>query len=84
MQYKVGDKIKIKSKEALIEEFGLDEEGDVLTQNPFILNGFGEGNMVEYCDRELTVSAVHSHAYEVEEDQDEWKWWFSHDVVEGE
>ena len=47
MEYKVGDRVRIKTWEKMAQEFGVDEDGDIRTSNTFYFNK----SMKQYCEK---------------------------------
>lgn len=47
MEYKVGDRVRIKTWEKMAQEFGVDEDGDIQTSNTFYFNK----SMKQYCEK---------------------------------
>ena len=73
MKYKVGDKVKVREWDDMVEEFGTDEDGDIDCNLCFVKD------MKEYCGKEMTVSSVLMSRvligyYTLEEDDMEWQW----------
>ena len=68
MKYKVGDKVKVREWDDMVEEFGTDEDGDIDCNLCFVKD------MKEYCGKEMTVSRVLTGHYVLEEDEGEFAW----------
>lgn len=68
MKYKVGDKVKVREWDDMVEEFGTDEDGDIGCNLCFIKY------MEKYCGEEMTVSRVLTGYYILEEDDEGWQW----------
>ena len=68
MRYKVGDKVKVREWDDMVEEFGTDEDGDIDCNFCFVKD------MKEYCGKEMTVSRVFTSYYVLEEDEGEFAW----------
>lgn len=68
MKYKVGDKVKVREWDDMVEEFGTDEDGDIDCNLYFV------EYMKKYCGKEMTVSRVLTGYYTLEEDDMEWQW----------
>lgn len=47
MEYKVGDRVRIKTWEKMAQEFGVDEDGDIRTSNTLYFNK----SMKQYCEK---------------------------------
>ena len=47
MEYKVGDRVRIKTWEKMAQEFGVDEDGNIRTSNTFYFNK----SMKQYCEK---------------------------------
>lgn len=47
MEYKVGDRVRIKTWEKMAQEFDVDEDGDIRTSNTFYFNK----SMKQYCEK---------------------------------
>lgn len=68
MRYKVGNKVKVREWDDMIEEFGTDEDGDIDCNLGFV------EYMKKYCGKEMTVSRVLTGYYTLEEDEGEFAW----------
>ena len=54
MEYKVGDRVRIKTWEKMAQEFGVDEDGDIRTSNTFYFNK----SMKQYCEKIYVIKNV--------------------------
>lgn len=71
--YKVGDKVKIKSWEQMVSEYGYDAENKLI--NVPTCNFVSE--MKPYCGKEMTIKEVHKNVhfyYLMYEDNGVWEW----------
>lgn len=68
MKYKVGDKVKVREWDDMVEEFGTDEDDDIDCNLCFVKD------MKEYCGKEMTISRVLTSHYVLEEDEGEFAW----------
>ena len=68
MNYKPGDKVKVRSWESMEEEFGISHDGDIRTKPTFV------SDMRKYCGKTVTVNRIDSEKYRIEEDEEEWCW----------
>ena len=68
MKYKVGDKVKVREWDDMVEEFGTDEDDDIDCNLCFVKD------MKEYCGKEMTISRVLTINYVLEEDEGEFAW----------
>ena len=60
---KVGDKVRIKEWDDMVEEYGLDTEGDIMVKCSFVQS------MSKFCGEVVTISkVVEDDLYEIEED----------------
>lgn len=60
MEYKVGDRVRIKTWEKMVEKFGVDEDGDIRTSNTFYFNK----SMKQYCEKIYVIkNANYSNGY---------------------
>lgn len=66
MKYKVGDKVRVKSKEWYDEN--QDTYGNVPIKNYFV------AGMSKWCGKEVTIDAVYDDSYRIKEDNNEWLW----------
>lgn len=66
MKYKVGDKVKVKSKEWYEENKG--EDGIVRIPHSFVKE------MSEWCGKEVTIYAIYGNTYKIENDENHWTW----------
>lgn len=66
MKYKVGDKVRVKSKEWYDEN--KDNYGNVSVKHYFT------EQMSEWCGKEVTIDAIFDDFYRIKDDKDEWNW----------
>ena len=68
MRYRVGDKVKVREWDDMVEEFGTDEDGGIDCNMCFV------EYMKKYCGKEMTVNRVLTGHYTLEEDEGEFAW----------
>ena len=62
MKYKVGDRVRIKTWEKMAQEFGVDDDGDIMTgENLYVLK-----KMKEYCGNIYTICDIQNNRYSLE------------------
>lgn len=66
MKYKVGDKVRVKSKEWYDENKG---EDGVVAVNKFFVK-----KMAEWCGKEVIIDKIFDDFYRIKDDEDEWNW----------
>ena len=79
LKYKVGDKVRVKSWERLIEEYGLKEDDG----GEYILIGnidFNE-DMKDFCGKVVTIDSIEGDTYTIAED--DWCWAWTDEMFEG-
>lgn len=76
MRYKVGDKVKVKTWDKMVREFGFDSDGDISCKHFFV------EPMKCWCSEEMTIKKVieYNDKYCMEEDLATWDW--SDDMLE--
>ena len=67
MKYKVGDKVKVRSWDSLVKEFGPDYYGDIRVPGNWFI-----GRMKKYCGETLVITEVNSKTYRTEGNT--WNW----------
>ena len=80
MKYKVGDKVRVKSWERLVEEYGL-KENELGEYIPIRNVDFTE-EMKEFCGKVVTIEGKEGDIYMIEED-DYWCWAWTDEMFEG-
>lgn len=77
MRYKVGDKVKVKTWDKMVREFGLDSDVDINCKHLFVKP------MDCWCGEEMTIKKVieYDDRYYMEEDLAAWDW--SDDMLDG-
>ena len=75
MKYKVGDKVKIREWDDMVDEFGLNDDGDIPCLQTFVTN------MTKYCGTIMTIKENEYGYYLMDDDKDAWSW--SDDMIEG-
>lgn len=73
MKFKVGDKVKVRSWEAMEEEFGLDENGNIPCERVFVKE------MKEHCGEIRTVKEAYGKGSYILEGCE--RWGFSDDML---
>ncbi len=68
MKFKEGDKVKVRSLEAMKREFGLGEYDEPNTSLEF------SPQMERFCGQEVTIAEVYTKFYKIEEDLMYNKW----------
>ena len=68
MKFKVGDKVKVRSWESMVAEFGLDGEDIDNPDYCFVRD------MKQYCGKCVTISRCPNDYYDIEEDGGQWSW----------
>ena len=58
LKFGVGDKVKVRSWDSLVKEFGVDGFGDITLSNNYFL-----GQMREYCGKTLVISEKRTKSY---------------------
>lgn len=58
MKYKVGDKVRVRSWDSMVEQFGLDAVGDIRISDSFFVRA-----MRHYCGETLTITHVGTSSY---------------------
>lgn len=80
MEYKIGDKVRVKTWEKMEKEFGLDYSNNIKCRCTFLKY------MIEYCGKIVTIetsrdSCNHEYKiYQIKEDYGHWAW--SNDMFE--
>lgn len=70
MKYKVGDKVRIKTWESLVREFGLVNHRNINVKYGVL------GEMKKHCGKDVLVKNVHHDYYELELDDERcWSWY---------
>lgn len=79
-RYKVGDKVRVKDWDDLVDEFGMDLDGVI--NKPSDKYTFVEP-MKEFCGQIVTISDVQDNGYNIEEDGG-WQGWSDYMFVDEE
>lgn len=58
MKYKVGDKVKVRSWDSMVKEFGVDRLGDIKLSDTYFVH-----DMKAYCGKTLTITHVGESEY---------------------
>ena len=80
MKYKVGEKVRVKTWERLVEEYGLHEDGSG-KYIPIRDIDFTE-EMKEFCGKVVTIESIIGNVYVIAED-DGWCWSWTDEMFEG-
>lgn len=62
MKYKVGDRVKVRSWNQMVNEYGVNECGDIKMKPLFI------DSMRKYCEKIVTIKEVCGYHYCIKED----------------
>lgn len=68
MKYKVGDRVKVRSWNQMVNEYGVNQCGDI-KMKPLFIN-----SMREYCEKIVTIKEVCGYHYCIKEDCGDWFW----------
>ena len=68
MKFKVGDRVKVRSWDAMEEEFGLDD-GNINNTGYCFTEG-----MTKYCGNYVTIDSCSNDCYTIKEDNHNWSW----------
>ncbi len=68
MKYKIGQRVKIRDFSAMANEFGVQENGNILVGNYYFTR-----EMKVYCGEEYCITALYGDGYELDlQDGEEW------------
>ena len=81
MKYKIGDKVRVKTWERLIKEYGLKEDVD----GEYILikdkGAIFDEDMKKFCGKVVTIDNIIRDTYVIAED--DWYWVWTDEMFEG-
>lgn len=68
MKYKAGDRVRVREWDDMAREFGVDGTDHINCSFGFVLS------MRKYCGNIVTIQKASSTGYEIEEDEEGWRW----------
>ncbi len=75
MEYKVGDKVKLRSYNSMVNEYGT--YGEYIDTKYFVVD-----SMFEFLGREVTIRYIANDIFTIQEDHGLWNWDFEAIVPE--
>ena len=79
LKYKIGDKVRVKAWERLVEEYGLEE--NKLGKYIRVRNINFIDDMKEFCGKVVTIERIEDDVYIIAED--DWYWAWTDEMFEG-